>query len=109
MRSFSGLEWDVAGVGERAFCEGEHLGGFELVDPCRASCGVPESFVVDLVVPAAVPLVGPGGGEAFEQCAVVDALGATLDDDVDAAVPGVAPGGEQDLIVVGEVVRLLLA
>src|SRR4051812_5248088 len=99
----------MTSVAERLLPECEHLGRADREDEGGACAPlVLEPAVARLEPPAAVPLRGPRGGELLQRLVVGHALGATLDDDVQPAVPGVAAGGEHHVRVLPEVVPLLL-
>src|ERR671926_1188038 len=95
-------------VTEGPLAEGEDLAGGHLEDQGLAPAGMAERARADLVSPASVPLGRPGRGKPGQQRLVGDALGDALDDDVQAAVPRVAPGRKDYLAVGSEVDGLLL-
>jgi len=68
---------------------------------------VVEGAVADLELPGSVPLRAPRGGEPVQRGVVGDLDGVALDDDVQAAVPVIAPGGEGDVRVRAQVDGLL--
>ena len=80
---------------------GEELGG-----DLRA--GVADRAVERGEAPAPVPLVRPQPDQPVEHGMVGHLRGPALDDDVEAAVPGVAAGGEHDVRVRLQVQVLLL-
>ncbi len=67
-----------------------------------------EDLAVVVEIPFAVILFAPRIGELPQHLVAGDPLSAAFDDDVDAVLPPVDTGGDGDIGVVGQVVRLLL-
>src|SRR5437763_15434965 len=99
----------MRGVRELSLAEGQYLVGRDREHECSPmATRLQEAVLAHREPPASVPFRHPGLGEATERVVIGDLDRLALDHDIQAAVPGVAAGGEDNVTMVLQVQSLLL-
>src|SRR5262249_40280001 len=94
---------DMPGMAEGALRERQNLGRPDPIHQRFMSVLIPEAAARCLELPSAVPLGGPGIGEATQPGGVSDPDGVALDHHVEPLVPAVAAGRQDDVRVRAEI------